>query len=288
MNVFKNILIALDLSEIDKTLIYYANYLAENFDVDNIYFVHNIKKYEISDFLEQEIENVDLEETISQELNDNVSEIMSDKVNWEVLISDDPYTESLINYITNKYGITTVMLGNKNGEKGTGLVGFKLLRLLKCNVLWIPRLNDIKIKKVWVSTDFSPSSQKAFKVSDLIQNKLNAKTEAVHVYNLPIHFSPYINNSKIEHKLETHVQNKFDQFIERLKYNHKIDKVLIAGREANAASKIRQEAKKHKISFLIVSDKGANTFSHLLVGSVTEDLFNRDLFVPLFVTKTQY
>lgn len=288
MNVFKNILIALDLSNIDTTLIHYANYLAENFDVDNIYFVHNIKKYEISDFLEQEIEDIDLEESISQELHDSVSEIMSDKVNWEIFISDDPYTESLINYITNKYYISTVILGNKNGEKGTGLVGFKLLRLLKCNVLWIPKLDDINIKKVWVSTDFSMSSQKAFKVSDLIQNKLNAKTEAVHVYNLPIHFSPYINNSKIEHKLENHVKNKFDQFIKRLNYKHDLGEVLIAGREANAASKIRQETKKQKISFLIVSDKGANTLSHLLVGSVTEELFNRDLFVPLFITKIQH
>jgi len=288
MNVFKNILIALDLSDIDTTLIHYANYLAENFDVDNIYFIHNIKKYEISEFLEQEIKDIDLEESISNELNDNVSEIMNDKVNWEVLISDDPYTESLINYITNKYHITTVVLGNKNGEKGTGLVGFKLLRILKCNVLWIPKLNTVEIQKVWVSTDFSASSQKAFKVSELIQDKLNVKTEAVHVYNLPIHFSPYVNDSKIEGKLEEHVQDKFDHYIKKLKYPHKIEKILIAGREANAASKIRQEAIKHKISFLIVSDKGANPFSRLLVGSVTEELFNRDLFVPLFITKTQH
>ncbi|NBC58281.1 MAG: universal stress protein [Bacteroidetes bacterium] len=288
MNVFKNILIALDLSDIDNTLIRYANYLAENFDVENIYFVHNIKKYEISDFLEQEIKDIDLEDSISRELTDKVSEIMSNKANWEVLISDDPYTESLINYITNKYHVTTVVLGNKNGHKGTGLVGFKLLRLLKCNVLYIPKIKAIDIDKVWVSTDFSNSSKKSFKVSALIQEKLNVKTEAVHVYNLPIHFSPYINNSKIEHKLETHVQNKFDQFLKKLKYPYQINKNLIAGREANAASKIRQEAQKHRISFLIVSDKGANTLSSLLVGSVTEELFNRDLIVPLFITKTQH
>ncbi|RRO13356.1 universal stress protein [Flavobacteriaceae bacterium 14752] len=288
MDTFKHILVALDLTDLDNTLIRYANYLAENFDVDKVYFVHNIKKYEISEIIEQEIKDVDLEEAINDELQEQISNVMNENSNWELLISDDPYTESLISYITNKYHINTVLLGNKNGEKGSGLVGFKLLRILKSNVLWIPKLDSIDINKVWVSTDFSNSSKKAFHISSLIQDKINAKTEAVHVFNMPLHFSPYINSSKIETKVENHVQNKFETFIKKLNYSHKLETVLIAGREANAASKIRLEAKKHKISFLIVADKGANTFSNLMVGSVTEELFNRDLHVPLFITKTQH
>lgn len=285
MNTFKHILVALDLSELDNTLIKYANYLAENFEVDKIYFVHNIKKYEISDIIEQEIEDIDLEEIISEELNEKISAVMNESADWEVLISDDTYTESLISYITNKYHINTVLLGNKNGIKGSGLVGFKLLRILKSNVLWIPKMQNIDIQKIWISTDFSNSSKKAFQVGQLIQNKLKVKAQAVHVFNMPIHFSPYINSSKIENKVEEHVKKKFENYIKKLKYPHDIETVLIAGREANAASKIRSEAKKHKVSFLIVADKGANTFSNLMVGSVTEELFNRDLTVPLFISK---
>jgi len=287
MNSFKNILVALDLSELDNTLIKYANYLVETFDVEKVYFVHNIKKYEISEIIEQEIEDVDLEEAINEELKENISNIMSDSAKWELLISDDPYTESLINYISQKYHIDTVLLGNKNGKKGSGLVGFKLLRILKSNVLWIPKLTNINIDSVWVSTDFSNSSKKAFKISQLIQDKSKAKTQAVHVYNMPLHFSPYINSSKIENKVENHIHKKFENFIQKLNYPYELDRVLIAGREANAASKIRLEAKKHKISFLIVADKGANRFSNLMVGSVTEELFNRELDVPLFIAKTQ-
>ncbi|QTY25839.1 universal stress protein [Flavobacterium sp. CS20] len=287
MDTFKNILVALDLSSLDDTLIKYANYLSENFDVEKVYFVHNIKKYEISEIIEQEIKDIDLEEAINEELKEQISKVMNVNSNWELLISDDPYTESLINYISQKYHINTVLLGNKNGEKGSGLVGFKLLRILKSNVLWIPKLDSIDIKKVWVSTDFSNSSKKAFQVSSLVQDRIKAKTQAVHVFNVPLHFSPYINSSKIETKVENHVQKKFENFIKKLNYPHELETVLIAGREANATSKIRLEAKKHKISFLIVADKGANTFSSLMVGSVTEELFNRDLYVPLFITKTQ-
>ncbi len=287
MNAFKKILVALDLSKFDNTLIRYANYLSKQFDVEKIYFVHNIKKYEISEFIEQEIKDVDIEEAINDELNENIAEIMDKSADWELLISDDPYTESLINYISHKYNINTVLLGNKNGENGSGLVGFKLLRILKSSVLWIPQISDIDIQKIWVSTDLSSSSKKAFGICHLIQNKINAQAQAVHVYNMPLHFSPYINSSKIETKVENHVTKKFETFIKRLNYPHKIETVLIAGREANAASKIRIEAKKHKVSFLIVADKGANTFSNLMVGSVTEELFNRNLNMPLFITKVQ-
>lgn len=287
MNTLKRVLVALDLSELDNTLIRYANYLAENFDIDNVYFVHNIKKYEISEIIEQEIEDIDLEEIISEELNEKISAVMNENIKWEVLISDDTYTESLISYITNKYHINTVLLGNKNGIKGSGLVSFKLLRILKCNVLWIPKMETIDIQKVWISTDFSNSSKKGFEVGQLIQNTLKVKTQAIHVFNVPLHFSPYINSSKIETKVEQHIQKKFNNFINKLKYPNDIETILIAGREANAASKIRSEAKKHKVSFLIVADKGANTFSNLMVGSVTEELFNRDLQVPLFISKLQ-
>jgi hypothetical protein len=35
----------------------------------------------------------------------------------------------------------------------------------------------------------------------------------------------------------------------------------------------------------MVADKGSNTFSKLTLGTVTEDLFNRDLQIPLLIVK---
>jgi hypothetical protein len=45
----------------------------------------------------------------------------------------------LINYIVNKYEVQLALIGNKNKIKGTGAVSGKLLRLLKCNILSIPK-----------------------------------------------------------------------------------------------------------------------------------------------------
>ncbi|MDP5045337.1 MAG: universal stress protein, partial [Leeuwenhoekiella sp.] len=64
MEKVKNILVALDLSSIDKYLIEYSSFLAEKLAVENVYFVHNIKKYEISDLFEEELQKVNLDQLI--------------------------------------------------------------------------------------------------------------------------------------------------------------------------------------------------------------------------------
>jgi hypothetical protein len=42
-----------------------------------------------------------------------VEENLSLSREWEVLISEDPYSESLINYIVNKYEVQLVLIGIK-------------------------------------------------------------------------------------------------------------------------------------------------------------------------------
>ena len=112
MEKFNNILVALDLSDIDNTLIDYASYLADTLNLKKVYFVHNIKTYEISSLFEEQLKDINLDEVIGDELNEKVESRFNGKAEWEVLISEDPYTESLINYITNKYYIDLVVMGN--------------------------------------------------------------------------------------------------------------------------------------------------------------------------------
>jgi nucleotide-binding universal stress UspA family protein len=285
MKPVKNILVGLDLSDIDRDLIKYSSFFADSVGVEKVYFVHNIKRYEISEMLEKELENIDLEKLITDEINEAVENNFKSEVEWEVLISDDPYTESLISYIVNKYSIDLLMMGNKNNEEGSGLLAFKLLRTTRCQFLWIPKNTSNSMDKVWVGTDFSNASKKCFAYADFLNSKHNFEFEAVHVYNLPIHFSPYVNNSKIEPKMKDYVDKKFDNFLKKIRFNGKINQIKILGREANVASKLKKEAYKNNVDLLIVADKGANTISNLTLGSITEDLFNRELKIPLFIIK---
>ncbi|MBZ9628547.1 universal stress protein [Psychroflexus sp. CAK57W] len=285
MEPIKKILVGLDLSDIDQQLIEYSSFFADIVSVDKIYFVHNIKRYEISDMLEKELEDIDLEELITEEINEKVKNNFTSEIEWEVLISDDPYTESIISYIVNKYNIDLLIMGNKNNDEGSGVLAFKLLRTTKCQFLWVPQDANMEMKKVWVGTDFSNSSKKCFVFADFLKTKHDIEIEAVHVYSLPVHFSPYLNNSKINPKLDEYIDKRFDNFLRKVDNSNDIKQHKILGREANVASRLKKEAYKNDVNLLMVSDKGSNPISNLTLGSITEDLFNRELKIPLLIIK---
>jgi nucleotide-binding universal stress UspA family protein len=285
MTEIKNILVALDLSEIDNTLIEYASFIAETYKVEKVYFVHNIKKHEISELFEEQLKDINLDEIIGDELNDKVEEKFTSSAEWEVLISEDPYSESLINYIVNKYQVQLALIGNKNKVKGTGVVSGKLLRLLKCNILSIPKTAEPIISNIWAGTDFSTASNKVFVLAENLQRMTTSKVKAVHVYNVPLQFSPYIPKEHLDTKIENHLNEKYEKFIKKIGYKGTLTVEIIPGRDSGIAEKFLSKAEAAKADLIIVGDKGRNTFSSLLVGSVTEELFNQDMKMPLWIVK---
>jgi len=285
MTEIKNILVALDLSDIDSTLIEYASFIAEALKVKKVYFVHNIKKYEISELFEEQLKDLNLDEIIGDELNEKVEEKFTSSVEWEVLISEDPNSESLINYIVNKYKVQLALIGNKNKIKGTGVVSGKLLRMLKCNILSIPKNAKPAITNIWAGTDFSTASKKVFEVAENLQRTTEAKIKAVHVYSVPIQFSPYIPKEHLDVKIENHLKQKYERFIKKIRFKGDLTSEIIPGRENGVAVKLCAKAEASKADLIIVGDKGGNTFSSLVVGSVTEELFNQDMEVPLWIVK---
>ncbi|MFD0976852.1 universal stress protein [Salinimicrobium gaetbulicola] len=285
MKKIKNILVALDLSEIDETLIKYASFIADRLKAENVYFVHNIKKYEISELFSEHLKDVNLDEIIGEELNEKVEEHFKANANWEVLISEDPYSESLIKYIADKYAINLAIVGNKKHEKGTGVVSSKLLRLLRCDILTVPRNAKVQIETIWAGTDFSHDSRKVFRVTKDLQEGHDTQLKMVHVYSVPVQFSPYVSADSMAPKVEKHVGEKFDKFLKKLNYSEPIEPLSFLGRESGAARKILNNIDPSKVDLLVVSDKGGNTFSPFAVGSVTEELFNANLEIPLWVVK---
>ncbi|MDR5590996.1 universal stress protein [Christiangramia sp. SM2212] len=284
MKSIDKILVALDLTSTDDALIKYASFLAEKMKPSQVYFVHNIKKYEISELFQEQLKSLNLEEMISEELEEKVSKFFKAEASTKVLISEDAYTESLVSYIARKYTIDLVMLGNKSKDKGTGVVSEKLMRMLKCDVLSLPENTSYKLENIWTGTDFSRESVKAFKVAENIKDQTNAKITATHIYNVPVQFTPYLDKEEMVPKIEKHTREKFEKFLKRNKIENSEIRI-IRGRDTSVAERLSLEAEKAGSDLLVVGDKGGNVFSSLLVGSVTDELFDRSLKIPLWVAK---
>ena len=284
MKNIDKILVALDLTSTDNDLIRYASFLCDTLKPEKVYFVHNIKKYEISDLFQEQLKKLDLETMISDELDEKVATHFKAATPTKVLISEDPYTESLINYISHKYVIDLVMVGNKSKSEGTGIVSDKLMRLLKCDIVSVPENARTSMNNIWGGTDFSKQSVKVFQMASVLANQTGAKITAVNIYNVPVQFSPYLDKEEMIPKIEKHTREKFDKFAKKYKVTD-CDIKIIRGRDASVAEKLSKEAEKAGADLLVVADKGGNVFSSLLVGSVTDELFDLSLKIPLWVAK---
>lgn len=285
MQTPKSILVALDLTETDKTLISYASYLAKTLKIEQVYFVHNIKKYELSQLFAEQLEDIELDEIIGEELNDKVEQLFKAPVSWEVLISEDPYTETLINYIVNKYKIDLVLLGNKNYLKGSSTVSGKLLRMLRCDIFLVPKEPKYALKNIWIGVDFSRESRRAMHMAYAISKLSGGSLTAAHVYNVPIQFSPYVPKGVLAPKIKEHASEKSRKFIDKLAFDVSVNQKIIPGRDSGVAEHLLEEIKQSEVDLLVVSDKGSNNFSSLLVGSVAENLFNRITGCALWIVK---
>lgn len=284
MKIIKNILVALDLSDMDVELIRYASFLTEKLGAEEVVFVHNIKKYEISELFHEQLQALDLDQVISEELDEKVAENFTAKAETEVLISEDHYTESLINYVVQRYMIDLVIIGNKNKHIGTGIISDKLLRLLKCDILTVPRNTPLELKNIWAGTDFSAAARKVFSRLLLLETKVHSDPVIAHIYNVPVQFSPYLEKEELVPRIEKHISQKFEKFLKKSPLDH-VDTRIIRGRNATVPEKLSEEANKAGANLLMVADKGGNVFSSLLVGSITDELFRTTLPIPLWVVK---
>ena len=79
MNKVKNILVALDLTDIDVKLIEYTSVIAEKLGVEKVYFLHNIKKFELAELFKEQLEKINIENIIE----DNIEKYEPFKYNYK-------------------------------------------------------------------------------------------------------------------------------------------------------------------------------------------------------------
>jgi nucleotide-binding universal stress UspA family protein len=100
-----------------------------------------------------------------------------------------------------------------------------------------------------------------------------------------VQFSPYIPKEYLDSKIESHLKEKYDKFIKKIAFDGDLTSEIILGRDIAIAEKLISKAEASGVDLIIVGDKGRNTFSSLLIGSVTEELFNQDMEVALWIAK---
>lgn len=276
----------MDLTKMDAILLRYVSYLCEVWNVQQVYFMHNIKQSDLSSLYEDFFdEDITIESIVKKELERSINDNYTGEVPHELLITSDEYTESILTHLTKKLDIGLVIAGHKDELRGTGGVAQKLVRMVSALILLVPEEAKNQMDKILVPTDFSTASANSIKVAQRLAEKSKGEIQALNIYSIPSIFFPYINTERAMDKTKEHIQNKITQFRKRHKFSEEINFNYIHSPENAVVEVIEKHAEKGEFDMIVVSARGANTITKLFIGSITNDLLIQNRNMPLLVVK---
>ncbi|WP_313112967.1 universal stress protein [Aequorivita sediminis] len=280
------LMVALDLTEMDPILLQYVNFLCEVWNIEHLYFTHNIKQYKLYDLYDEFLEEgITVEDIVDRGLEKTINTHYTASVPHTVLITSDDYTESILSHLAKEYKIDIMVVGNKDEFQGTGALNQKLARMLDAHVLLVPEEASHHMEKVLVPTDFSSASARCFTVADSLVARSGGSIEGLHVYSIPSFFFPYINTEKAIDKTKYHLKEKVKLFKKKFKLAEDMAFRYIDRESYSVVEAIEIHADKGEFDIVVVSARGGNNITSLFVGSVTNDLLIRNRRMPLLVVR---
>ncbi len=281
-----NIMVALDLTRMDPILLQYVSYLTTVWKVNHLYFTHNIKQSKLYNLYEDFLkDDITVEDIVERELERSVKENYKGNAAHTVVITSDNYTESILGHMAKEYDIDLVVLGNKDEFQGTGALPQKLVRMLNTHLLLVPEDARHRFQKVLVPIDFSSNSAKAFSAARSLVHSDKGEIQALHVYNIPSFYFPYIDTRKAHDKTHSHLHARFNQYKKKYRLSDDVEFKHIDREDLSVVEVIEREAEKGEFDIILMTARGGNNITSLFIGSITNDLLLVNRTMPLLVVK---
>lgn len=288
MKKIEKIVVGLDLSEMDQTLISYTKYLNLILHPKKISFVHIQDDVKLSDEIVQRFPELreNVEKTYIKEMVKQADghEIVGTEVDYKVL-TGKPLLEIL--NVAKDDEADLIIAGRKPSLKASGLMPKKVARRTGTHLLLLPEGTKPELKKIVVANDFSPYAKLA--MADAIELAEHSKAEihSLNVYEVPTGFyktgKTYEEFAGIMLENATKEGNKFLKDIDTKGVKVHMDYVLNA--HDNISSLLMQKAKDIKADMVVIGARGRTDTAALVLGSVAERLIEMNDEIPLLVVK---
>jgi nucleotide-binding universal stress UspA family protein len=291
MDEIKRVLVALDLTEMDETLISYVTRLSNEVALDQVYFLNVMKSLEIPEKIMKKYPKLvaPMDEATSRQIQFTIDEVAGDqlKSEYEIMVTDGNAAEKILKWSKIKE-IDLIVMGRKSGLEGEGIASRKVVRLSPCSVILVPEVLPDILRKIVVPIDYSPASRLAFEFALLIAAKIpGLQITCLNVYEVP---SGYHTSGKSYEEfaeiMKANAEESFQEFIG----GYDLEGVSINGKfELNESGttekKIYQFSLRERASAIAVGSKGRTQAAALLLGSVSEKLITLNSNMPQIVVK---
>jgi nucleotide-binding universal stress UspA family protein len=295
MYPIKRILVALDLSDMDVTLIHYAAFIARNTPAEKLYFVNVIRNFHIPESVLKEFPG--LIDTAIGERKEKMKAVVDahfggdeelmKRLKIQYLVKDGAPAKKLLQ-MSQDSDIDLIIVGRKVQSEGSGVLVQRLARRAACNLLIVPEGSQPRIKKLLVPSDFSEHSRLALKSAIQYAHR-NPGVQIIvqNVYHVPpgYHYSgkTYEEFAAI---MEKHARKDYKKFIRDIDLKgQKIKDVYSIDENDNLMTDIYDKAIEINADGIVIGAKGRTAATALFLGSIAERAIQMNARFPMLVIR---
>jgi nucleotide-binding universal stress UspA family protein len=292
MYQIKKLIVCLDQSSLDETLVRFASFIAKANQTKKIYFTNVIRNLNIPKEVLAEFPN--LIENMVDERKAQMKEVVENNfvkhedIEFAYVVKEGQLSKKVLK-LAHEKSADMILVGRKVTLPGTGVISQRLARRASCSLLIIPENSNPKINRLLVPSDFSDYSKDAMEEAILIAEKYGKKTEIVcqNVFTVP---SGYHFTGKTYEEFTTimkmHAEINFKKFIRKIDTkNIQITPVYTQDEDDDPVEDILAKAKEIHADAIIIGAKGRTAATALFIGSMAERLIQLNDEFPLLVTR---
>ncbi|EMS31995.1 universal stress protein family protein [Mariniradius saccharolyticus AK6] len=292
MYQLKKLIVCLDQTEMDDTLVRFASFIASVNQTKKIYFTNVIRNLQIPKEVLEEFPN--LIDNMVEERKTQMQEVVkrsfgrNEDVEFAFVVKEGQLSKKILK-LAHEKSVDMIIVGRKVTLPGTGVVSQRLARRASCSLLIIPENSIPNIKTLLVPSDFSDYSKDALEEAIMIVEKYGGKAEIVvqNVFTIPsgYHFTgkSYEEFTSI---MLMHAEINYKKFIRKIDVKKvKITPVYTQDDDDDPVEEIIAKAKDIKADAIIIGAKGRTAATALFIGSMAERLIQLNDTFPLLVTR---
>jgi nucleotide-binding universal stress UspA family protein len=292
MYPIKKILIGLDLSEMDKTMAKFADFLSKNSGVEEIFFVNIVKNLQIPKDILKEFPNMisdvikERKEKMEKAYLQNADGNKEIKINFEVLAGK--IADSVLLF-SKKQDIDLIVIGRREKAEINGALSQRLARRAACSLLIIPEGSEPTMDKILVPSDFSDYSELAIEQAVEMAVRNDEKTEIViqNVFTVPTgyHYTGKTYNEFSE-VMRKNAEKDYKKFIRKIDTKGLKFKVVYShDTNDDVTTDMLDKAREIGANAIIIGAKGRTATTAFFLGSITERLIQLNSDIPLLVIR---
>lgn len=282
----ENILVALDLTDADETVIRYAHFLKGHLNISTVHFVHNIKIYDVDEILQELIGEKDIRTIIQKNLLSKISKYFKEESEYSLNIFAHNSTEYSLSNWAEENKITKILLGFKTEDAGTAAMSQKLIRIFKGDVILVPASARLRWNRILVPTDLSAPFQLVNqKLQKLQELQPRPEIRILKSFSIPSLFFPFIDDKKAIEQAQEHINKQYAEIKKKYAVNDNFEFVARYQDDQSIVDIIKKENKAFDADLVMMTAKGASKIASIFIGSTINELINTNPFQVIYILK---